>query len=180
MQLNEGLKNGSMSSFEKVYKLHFKKVYGISLKYLRDECIASDITQDVFLKLWRNRAKISMEHTLDQQLFVIAKGIIIDHFRKVASEEKLLCDFKESDVSETKDEQYANAEKLRKIYKTIEDLPQKRKEIFKMLKFQGLTYDEISEKLGISPNTVSNHITAAIKEIRERLRGSIRSFFLGF
>ncbi len=180
MSLEEGLINGRMDSFEKVYILYFKKVFNLSLKYLKEEAIASDITQDVFLKLWRNRTKISHEHTLDQQLYVITKGLIIDHFRRITSEERLLFEFKDSAITESRDEESLKTEKIRKIYMTIEELPKKRKEIFKMLKFQGLTYEEISQKLGISPNTVSNHITAAIKEIRERLKGSIRIFFLGF
>ncbi len=179
MPLREKLISGSVDALEEVYRLFFDRVFKISMRYLRNRDAAADITQDVFVKLWRNRDKISCEVPIDQQLFVITKRLIIDHFRKVAAEEKLLAllldlpdhrDQSQSAVDNEESDEFAIKEKkLKQIYHTVDLLPKKQKEVFKMLKIEGLTYEEIADVLKISPNTVSNHFSAAVKFIRQRL-----------
>ncbi|MFA7181257.1 MAG: sigma-70 family RNA polymerase sigma factor [Bacteroidales bacterium] len=172
---------GSSSAFEEIYSLHFDRVFYISLRYLRDKDIAADITQDVFFKLWRNKTKVSREIPLEQQLYVITKGMVIDHFRKIASEEKLLIEFKdtlEDDSGEELEQEelrlgWQKERRLKRIYSLVEQLPKKQKEVFKMFKYEGLTYEEIASVLNVSPNTVSNHLSSALKSIKKKIVGFI-------
>lgn len=93
MLIVQRLKREDISALEEVYNKHFARVYSIAFKYVRDDYLASDLVHDVFIKLWKNREKLSEELTLDHQLFVITKGIVIDYLRKKVREEKLLYDY---------------------------------------------------------------------------------------
>ena len=89
------LKNGNKAALKKAYELYSEKVYHVAYSYTRQSDAAKDIVQDVFIKLWKNRSKISEVHSLDHQLFVITKNMLHDHFRRSVLEEKVLANFKD-------------------------------------------------------------------------------------
>ena len=108
--------------------------------------------------------------TLDHQLFVITKGIVIDYLRKKVREEKLLYDYQttlEEPEEDTKND--LRNSRLRKMYSIIETMPKRQQVVFKMIRLEGFTYDEVAERLNISKNTVSNHFTAAMKFLRKKI-----------
>lgn len=114
--------------------------------------------------------KLSEELTLDHQLFVITKGIVIDYLRKKVREEKLLYDYQttlEEPEEDTKND--LRNSRLRKMYSIIETMPKRQQVVFKMIRLEGFTYDEVAERLNISKNTVSNHFTAAMKFLRKKI-----------
>ena len=170
MLIVQRLKREDISALEEVYNKHFARVYSIAFKYVRDDYLASDLVHDVFIKLWKNREKLSEELTLDHQLFVITKGIVIDYLRKKVREEKLLYDYQttlEEPEEDTKND--LRNSRLRKMYSIIETMPKRQQVVFKMIRFEGFTYDEVAERLNISKNTVSNHFTAAMKFLRKKI-----------
>lgn len=169
MLIVQRLKREDISALEEVYNKHFARVYSIAFKYVRDDYLASDLVHDVFIKLWKNREKLSEELTLDHQLFVITKGIVIDYLRKKVREEKLY-DYQttlEEPEEDTKND--LRNSRLRKMYSIIETMPKRQQVVFKMIRLEGFTYDEVAERLNISKNTVSNHFTAAMKFLRKKI-----------
>lgn len=168
--LQARLKEGDREALAEAYKLYFERVYALAYKYTCSESISSDVVQDVFIKLWSNRSKISLELPLEQQVFVISKNILFDHFRKRSREEKLLQSYDEGILSLTeRGDEEIREKRLQKVYDALNKLPQRQKEILELSRFQGLTYEEIASKLHLSPHTVSSHLSAALKNLKKQL-----------
>ena len=163
------LKNGNKAALKKAYELYSEKVYHVAYSYTRQSDAAKDIVQDVFIKLWKNRSKISEVHSLDHQLFVITKNMLHDHYRRSVLEEKVLANFKDLiSVAESEDNS-VQEQRLKKVQNWMSQLPKKQQKVFKMHRFQGLTYDEIATSLNISVNTVSAHITSSMRFLKDQI-----------
>lgn len=168
MVIQKRLIEGDPHALEKVYKETFSKVYGLCMTYVKDEDQAADLVQETYLKMWRGRKNISLELSLEQQLFVIAKNVVFDHFRKKATEEKLLTVY-HSDLHEESEPMYRE-QQIEEINRLIQKLPLKQRQVIEMAKFQGLTYEEIAKELNISKHTVSSHFSSAMKFLKSNLK----------
>jgi len=179
MNIQARLIQGERAALEKVYRLYFKKVFSICRRYSGEETLASDLAQEVFLKLWRNRENISPDLPMEQQLFVLSKNLVLDHLRKKLGEEKMLREYPlPPEDSLAGDEEEEKQRQLQKLTAAIRLLPEKQREVFEMSRFQGLTYDEIAAELGISRHTVSSHFSMAMKFLKKHLQLGYLMFLL--
>jgi len=167
--LIRALKSGDINSLEKLYKLYYSKLYWFSKKFDSATMESDDFVQQTFLKIWENRDQLKDNVSVDQQIFVICKNLIINHLKR---ESKTVAQIEESYLPHHGEEEddvalkNKNRERLRSI---IENIPPKRKNVFLLHKVDNLTYEEISESLGISKKTIANHIYLASNYIKERL-----------
>lgn len=167
MSLEVEIINGDKNALEKAYRLHFKKVYSVAKKYAGNVVDAEDVVQEVFIKLWKNRDKISVEISLEHQLFIISKNLVLNLLREKVNRQKLLSKFKVEKVNDAIQADDLSLDRLIKINKSVSKLPKKQQIIFKMYRFDGLTYDEIATSLNISKNTVSSHLNSAMSFLKK-------------
>lgn len=80
-QLILSLKNGSYKAFERIYQMYAKRLFAYSLQFTKSQEESEEIVQDVFMRLWTNRAKIRQEDTLRSLLFIMTKHYLINAFR---------------------------------------------------------------------------------------------------
>lgn len=158
------LKDGDHIAFEVVFKLLHKKVYAYFFKKTASEDQAQELTQLTFIKLWNFKHTLSAEHTLDLQLFKIAKTTLLDYFKKQANEERNLKLYYNK-ASEESSGQELNFEINQQLEVVLSTLPPTRKKVFELSRLQGYSYKEISEQLSISPRTVEKHISLAMKQL---------------
>jgi len=166
--LIKALKSGNVESLERLYKLYYSKLYWFSKKFHCTTMDSDDFVQQTFLKVWENRNQLKDEISLDQQIFVICKNLIINYLKR---ESKMISEFEESFLSEEEEESDISSSfslKIENLKGVIDQLPPKRKNIFIMHKIQNLTYQEISEFLGISKKTIANHIYLAHNSIKKK------------
>lgn len=163
------LKQGSEHAFEKIYTLYSARLYGNLLKLVKLEEEAKEILQDVFLKIWKEREHIDTEKSFRSYLFKIAENKVYDFFRKAARDKK-----KEVALMAIASPGYELAEEFLLtdqnaaiLREAIESLPPQRQQVFRLCKLEGKSYKEVSELLGISTSTVSDHIVKATKSVRE-------------
>ena len=132
---------------------------------------ASDIVQNVFLKLWKRRESLNNTTKLNSLLYKSVYNEFIDQYRqtkKVILLEKKHIDLLSKVVDEEPD---SNFDKLVKtINSEIDNLPPKCKEVVILSKKEGLTNIEIAEFLKISIKSVESHITKAYKIIKDRIK----------
>lgn len=140
------------------------------MSYTNDETLIEDIVQDVFLGLWKNRKDYTISDDIKSYLFQAVKYKAFEHNRSRKSYEKHLDKYSDSSqLSADEDELADRLLKLEKIYQSLRHLPPKCREVFEMHKYNGLTYAEIAETLGISEKTVEGHMLKAVKKLRELL-----------
>lgn len=161
--LSQSLRDGNYPAFEAIYDLYKRPLAAKLLKLLKSHEQVAETMQDLFLKLWENRANIDPEKPLKGYLFRISENLVYDFFRKAANDSKM-----KTQLLRYADNAYDNIEKLLYekenkdlLYSILDQLPPQRKKVFMLSKLEEKSYREISEALGISTAAVNDHITKA-------------------
>lgn len=158
------------TEFKAVFNQYYNPLCNFLMKYTNDDILIEDIVQDVFLGLWKNRKDHTISSDIKSYLFQAVKHKAFEHSRSRKSYEKHLNAFNESSQLSADEDELANRLlKLEKIYQSLRHLPPKCREVFELHKYNGLTYAEIAQTLGISEKTVEGHMLKAIKKLRELL-----------
>lgn len=152
--------------FENYYKEHYKKFFLVSYKYVKRTALAQEVVNDVFVKIWEDAEKITIESSLKSYIY---RSVINRSINALNKEKKELQNQRE--LAHLPEETYeireieTNELKV-KLYKAIDALPEQCKRVFLMSRFDNMKQQEIADKLGISIKTVKNHITHALKQLR--------------
>ena len=167
--LVHNLSKGNLLAFNTLYKEYSGRLYRFALGYLKSEAEAEELVQEVFTKIWEKRADLKKELSFKSFLFTIAFNIIRKHFRTKA----YLSEYFKTGIISDLDLQTSQKITYDSLYQYITELvnqlPARRKEIFIKSRFEGLSINEIAEKLKISHKTVENQLTDALKFIRTNL-----------
>ncbi len=167
--LVQSLAKGNLLAFNSLYKEYSNRLYRFALGYLKSEEEAEELVQEVFMIIWEKRNELREELSFKSFLFTIAFNIIRKHFRTKAYLMKYLKSGvnSELDFQTSRNITYNSLQKY--ITDLIDQLPDRRKEIFVKSRVDGYSIKEISEELSISHKTVENQITTALKFIRTNL-----------
>ena len=163
------LLDGSEHAFEQIYKLYSPRLFGRLMKLVKSEAHAEEILQSVFLKIWENRNSIDPEKSFRSFVFKIAENKVYDFFRQVARDKNMearLISLSTADHAIIESFKSGD-ENLIILQQAIEDLPPQRQQVFRLCKLEGKSYKEVSEMLGISVSTISDHIVKGTKSIRD-------------
>ena len=171
MTLLERLKEADQKAFKTIYGQFHAKVYAFSFSYVKDAEYAQEITQQVFVRLWEKRQRLSTAKPLEAQIFTITRNLIIDNLRKQGRDKDLKANYLLT--LPTKDNKTESdllfSEYQQQVNQLIDGMPSRRKTIFRMNKLDGRSMDEIAKLLSISPKTVDAHIQLAVKDLRKKL-----------
>lgn len=167
----EHLKKDDFSAFDALFRKYAQNLYAFALSITRDSFASEEITQLVFLKVWEKRDQINEHLSFRSFLFSVAYNETISWLRKENSEKRRIGEYAQFAASLTNEtEQSVEFHSLEQVAgRLIDEMPEKRKQIFRLSREQGFTNKEIAEKLNISVKTVENQMTAALKYLREKL-----------
>lgn len=159
-------------ALDELYTYYYPRLYNFAKKFLKVEDEINDILQDVFIKLWENRKNIKNVETFNGWIFTITKNALISYFREKTKLLAFESRVKEMATSEGFfiDDSTEYKDIKEKVEQLIEQLPEKRKLIFKLSREQGLSHKEIAVQLGISVKTVEDHIMHVIRFLRNHLK----------
>ena len=177
------LKKGDISSFDRLYQQYYKKVYLFARGILKSHEDAENIVQEVFIKIWEKHKELDENQSFESFVYTISYNTSISLIRKKLSEKSFLEEWFRRLENEKQVVNEADYNDLQERTKTlIDQLPERRKQVYIMSREEGLTYAEISKKLGISVNTVENHMSASLKFLRQHLEDTLAVglFFLFF
>ena len=164
--------SGDISAFDQIYRHYSKKLFHFTFDLVKIKSEAEEIVQEVFLKLWQNRTKLREYTSFETFLFRIAYNTTISVLRKRAQEKRYIEYIKALSLVESgKNQNYAFEldELINTVNEIINQLPERQKDVFILSREQGLAYKEIAQELGISINTVENHMVRALKFIKTKL-----------
>jgi RNA polymerase sigma factor (sigma-70 family) len=162
------IKNGEHAAFVAVYHALHIKVFRFYLKRVTLHETAKDLTQQCFIRLWEFRHTLSADHPLERQIFVIARSLLINHFKKESTLQKL-----KPPVEETTTSAIASFEVSDQLKTALEHLPPVRRKILTLKLIQGYSNQEIAEQLFISVKTVEDHVNKAFKYLKQELGGTL-------
>ena len=170
------LKNGDILAFDQIYTMYSHKLFSFVFNILKNESEVDDIVQEVFVKIWESRGKLVDYKLLNSYIFTIAYNNSIDLIRKRINNNKYLEHLKYSasiNLTPNIVSQIEFNELKNQVDKLIAKLPDRQKQVYLLHKEEGLTYPEIAEQLGISKNTVENHMVKALKYLRQNMDNSL-------
>lgn len=167
----ECLKKDDFSAFDSLFRKYSPSLYAFALSITRNSFAGEEITQLVFLKVWEKRAQINEHLSFKSFLFSVAYHETISWLRKENSEKLRVGEYVQLAGSVTNEtEQTVEFRNIELIAQSlIAEMPEKRREIFRLSREQGFSNKEIAETLNISVKTVENQMTSALKYLREKL-----------
>lgn len=170
---------GDEAAFEKLVTLYERKVYATAFRYTANEHDAMDISQEVFIRVFRFIHTFNLESSFSTWIYRITVNVCKDYIRKRASRAELPLELTDEESGEytveisdsTYDpvELYEQAELRQEIRRAIDDLPDNYKEIVLLRDIGGLSYDEISQTLDIEVGTVKSRLSRAREKLRNFL-----------
>ena len=175
-RLLHSMKLDDTVSFEEIYRQYWSKLYIYAFNVLRERDLCEDIVQEVFIDLWAKRQDVRITN-LHSYLYQSVKYQIFNHFRKSKYKKQLLMKFDLIQTQNQLDESCEKQELKNQIKEVIYQLPEQRRIIFEMSRYEGLSNKEISEHLSISVQTVKNQISESLKFIRKSLNSVFLLFF---
>lgn len=165
------LKNDDVKAFDKLFSEYGKRLYHFAYGYLKSKEEAEGVVQEVFLKIWKNRKQINPDLSFKAYLFKIAYHYILELFEQNTRQQAYRHTIIEEAIEFTDEtNEVLNYHfLLEKVETLIQKLPSRQKEILLKRKKDGIPVKEIATQLGISPKTVENHLTEAIKNLKNGL-----------
>ena len=160
-----------LSAFKIVYQHYYKSLCFFAHSYLKDDAPVEDIVQDVFTQLWENAPQLKDASKLQAYLYMMVRNRCLNQIRSVAH----IQSYRESEAcfeNWQSDEslRLIKAEVYREIMLSIEKLPERAKEVFKLCYLTQLREFEVAERLGISVNSVKTHKKRAKVLLKKELR----------
>lgn len=159
---------GNEKAFNELFNTYCNDVYAYSLSMLKNQVLAEEIVQDVFLNIWLYRDRLNPDLSFKSYVFTITRNLTFNLISKVANSHKL-----KEEVFYASQKSYSPIEDIiaEADYdaiknKAIEQLPPKRRLIFEMSRNEEMSYEEISKELNISVSTVKGQMSKALAEIR--------------
>jgi RNA polymerase sigma-70 factor (ECF subfamily) len=179
-KLFERIKNGDEKAFETLFHKYYSYLCLYATKIISDDSAAEEIVQDFFVKIWEKREQLKIETSFNNYLFRSVKNLCINYIQH----NKIKLRHAQNVISKMEniysdDYSFPEIELAQIIEESINSLPEKRREIFRLSRQDGLKYQEIADKLNISIKTVETQITLALKTLRDKLK-NYSTFFTFF
>jgi RNA polymerase sigma-70 factor, ECF subfamily len=178
LELVENLKQGKDKAFDALFQMYQRRIFNLSLRMLGDPEEASDLTQDIFVKLYRSVHQFRKQSSFYTWLYRIAINTCknrLEKTRRQAQFETAYDDGLEATQSHINSSSNAPLESVQRletreaILNAVSKLPEKAKTILILKDFQSFNYEEISQILECSTGTVKSRLSRARAQLRERL-----------
>jgi len=162
---------GDSNAFNILFHQNKNKVYTYAIKVLQSELYAEEVVQDVFMKIWINREALLGIDNFGGYLRIMTRNHALTALKKIALENQINSSkFKNWSEAHSDTENNITFRETRVILdKAIDHLTPQQKVIYTLCHEQGLKYNEVAQKLNISPLTVKTHMGNALQSIRRFL-----------
>ena len=172
--LLEEIHKGDEKAFNTLFQRYRNQLFVYLHKITKSREASEEIVLDVFVKIWLGRQIVGEIRHFESFLFRIAHNKGIDFLRSARHQPVLLEEIWENMQhtisAEQADKRLQRLEVEHLLHQAIHELPPQKQKVFKMSREEGLSYDQIAQKLELSRNTVRNHMAAALEFIRTYLQ----------
>ncbi|MGZ3845778.1 MAG: RNA polymerase sigma-70 factor [Flavisolibacter sp.] len=160
-------------AYKELFLLYHRRLLSFSMTITRSKESAEEVVSDVFFKLWLHRATLTTIENFNLYIYIVTKNLSINRLLKERRDQYFSLDetvINLSSIQPNPEQLMITSEMQKRILSAIEDLPPKCLLIFKLVREDGLKYKEVAELLCLSPKTIENQMTIALKKIGESIR----------
>ena len=175
-ELVERCLRGDQSAWEEIVRLHWRKVFNIAYKFVGRHDEAEDLTQDIFLRIFKALHTFDRRANFQTWLISISRNLCIDHYRSVRKERETMArDVDASELMPASGERgpYAQLEQLGLrdlIRRALAELPPALREAVVLRDLQEFSYLEIAERLALPEGTVKSRINRGRLELARQVK----------
>ncbi|GGH61519.1 RNA polymerase sigma-70 factor (ECF subfamily) [Filimonas zeae] len=159
---------GKEEAFAMFYHYYYPAVSAFVQQFLKSPQLSEDLSQEVFTRIWQNRHRLAEVQSFRAYLFVVARNQAITALRTISRHElaagEILRHYHLPPPST--DDLLLTQEYMRFLRNTLDSLPERTRQIFRLCREEGRSYDEVAALLGISRNAVKNHMVQAMKVLK--------------
>lgn len=184
LELVERIQSGDQDAFKDLVEKYQRKVYSICYGMLKDSESSMDVSQEVFIKVYRYIGKFNRDSSFYTWLYRITVNMCIDHIRKNSRIKKVEYDDALSHDGEVEGEEhilpstlglhpdkvYGRKELRQKMLEALETLSEKHRTILILREVEGLSYEEMADVLNISKGTVMSRLYHARRYFQEAIK----------
>lgn len=169
--LLEQVAGGNEHAFRQLFDTFADRIYGVAYTYTKSPHLSEEIVQDVFVKIWLKRASLPALKSIADYIFIISRNRIINELRRLKTEKKYLQQLfsAETENLRSPESEYVLKESRSLVLHAIDSLPPRQREVYQLNQLQGMRLGEVAIQLGLSRNTVRNHLSRAVQSVREYL-----------
>ncbi len=159
------------SALELVYEHFGKRLYGYLISMVKSPSDAEEILNELFITVVRKREQIGKAENIRVYLFAIARNLAYEMFRKRTSQKETLSGYAQYlEISEDGGSKW-DPEELDAVRKAVDGLPDEQREVVVLKIFERMTFEEISQLMRISQNTVASRYRYALEKLKEQMKG---------
>ncbi len=167
--LLQKLREGDMSAMEVLYIRYAPQVKSFVSAIIKDEAEADDFVQDIFLKVWEEKDFVCQAKSFKSYLYTMTRNMVYNKLKHDKVHDRFV-GFASKDSSEHSiEERIVTKDLLEHINSQLDNLTEQQKVIYELNRNEEMTYNEIAEKLGISPKTVQYHISNVLAKLKKLL-----------
>lgn len=155
-------------AFTQVYQEYRPLLFAQALRLLKIKQAAEDVCNDVFANLWQNRETLHHIQSIKAYLLTAVRNRGLNALKAMARSQSSLAEIRRhfADKSLSAEEQFLDKEYFSFIRQQTDRLPARAKEVFGLCREEGLSYEQVSSKLGISRNAVKGHMVSSMKKLK--------------
>jgi RNA polymerase sigma-70 factor (family 1) len=159
---------GNSDAFAALYERYNRNVYQFVIKFVHSEVLADDVTQEIFIKIWNGRQQLGHVQSFRAYLFTSAKNYSLDILKAALRSERAMGEVVKNYIVQRKatDESLIDADYASFLQKELSRLPERSRQIFRLCRNEGYTYEEVAQELGISKSAVKNHMVFSMKVLK--------------
>jgi len=168
-QLVQKAQEGSPEAFERLYEIHLRRVYALSLRMLSDPTRAEEATQDIFVRAWEKLDTFQFRSAFGTWLHRLGVNVILGNLKSDKRRDERTGPSTEEMDSFLGEVREAMPETRLDLERAIAELPPRAKEILILHDIQGFRYREIAEMVGTAEGTVKSQLNRARRLVREAI-----------
>lgn len=167
----EGLERREKIVFDYLFNYYYSSLCAFSMQYIDDHNSVEDLVQDFFVYLWVEAPKLKIKSSLKSYLFTAIKNRCLDYQKhnKITEKYQAFILFSSDKEDNSTEQFFAESELRQAIQTSLGKLPPRCREIFELSRSNGLSNQEISDKLSITKRTVELQISNSLKILRKEL-----------
>ena len=175
-ELIERCLRGDQAAWDQIVRQHWRKVFNLAYKFVGRHDEAEDLTQDIFLKIFRALHTFDRRANFQTWLISISRNLCIDHYRSVRKERETMArDVDASELNPVSRERgpYSQLEQTdlkQLIRQALAELPAPLRQAVVLRDLQEFSYQEIADRLGLPEGTVKSRINRGRFELAKQLR----------